>query len=43
VCMDANDNGVCDTGETSVLTKADGFCRRPVRRARWSPKSRRPR
>jgi hypothetical protein len=24
VCVDANDNGVCDTGETSVLTKADG-------------------
>ncbi|SHN42964.1 Phosphoesterase family protein [Duganella sacchari] len=24
VCLDANDNGVCDAGETSVLTKADG-------------------
>lgn len=24
VCVDANDNGVCDSGETSVLTKADG-------------------
>ncbi|MYM21508.1 phosphoesterase [Duganella sp. FT135W] len=24
VCVDANDNGVCDAGETSVLTKADG-------------------
>jgi hypothetical protein len=24
VCIDANDNGVCDTGETSTLTKADG-------------------
>ncbi|MQA41164.1 alkaline phosphatase family protein [Rugamonas aquatica] len=24
VCIDANDNGVCDAGETSTLTKADG-------------------
>ena len=24
VCFDANDNGVCDLGETSTLTKADG-------------------
>jgi hypothetical protein len=24
VCIDANDNGVCDAGETSVVTKADG-------------------
>ncbi|MES2347171.1 MAG: alkaline phosphatase family protein [Pseudomonadota bacterium] len=24
VCIDANDNGVCDSGETSTLTKADG-------------------
>lgn len=24
VCVDANDNGVCDAGETSVLSKADG-------------------
>jgi len=24
VCIDANDNGVCDAGEASALTKADG-------------------
>ena len=24
VCVDANDNGVCDAGETSTLSKADG-------------------
>ncbi|TFW20299.1 alkaline phosphatase family protein [Duganella callida] len=24
VCIDANDNGACDAGETSALTKADG-------------------
>jgi hypothetical protein len=24
VCIDANDNGVCDAGEASTLTKADG-------------------
>lgn len=24
VCIDANDNGVCDAGETSTLSKADG-------------------
>jgi hypothetical protein len=39
VCLDANDNGVCDAGETSVLTKADGsFCWPRARPVRCSPK-----